>query len=504
MRMEPPLPKEIWKRVPPEAQALIRVLLERVAALERRVAALERENHQLRQENQVLREENQSLRQENQQLRARLNQNSTNSSQPPSSDPPGVKRRPPPPPTGRKRGDQPKHRRHQRPLVPPERVRFTFDIQPETCRRCGNALPGEDPQPLQHQVAELPPIEPVVDEHRLHRLECPQCGTITCGQLPPGVPRGAFGPRLQAVLGLLAGAYRLGKRPIQALATDVLGLSISTGMISKLEQATATALEKPYEELREYVRSQNAGVDETSWREDRAKAWLWVAVTRWVTVFCVAASRGAEVARNLLGATYRQVATCDRWKGYLWIKHCQLCWSHLRRDFQAMIDRNNAGSKVGKRLLKLSDKMFHDWHRVRDGTLTRGTFQKYLGPLRRGVRKQLRRRAACSCAKTAATCGELLKQEKKLWTFAWVEGVEPTNNGPERTLRHAVQWRKSSGGTDSPVGSRFVERMLGVVATCRQQGRNALAFVTQCCEVQLHGRHTPSLLPQLIRARRAA
>lgn len=497
MRTEPPLPKDIWGRVPSEAQALIRALLERVDALERRVASLELDNQQLRKENQ-------SLRQENQQLRARLSQNSTNSSKPPSSDPPSVKRRPPQPPSGRKRGGQPKHRRHSRPLVPPERVRFTFDIKPETCRRCRQSLLGDDPQPLRHQVAELPPIEPVVDEYRLHRLECPQCGTITCGQLPAGVPHGAFGPRLQGVLGLLAGAYRLGKRPIQALAADVLQLSISTGMISKLEQATATALEKPYEELREYVRSENTGLDETSWRENRAKAWLWVAVTRLVTVFCVAGSRGAAVARDLVGASYRQVATCDRWKGYLWIKRCQLCWAHLRRDFQAMIDRNNDGSKVGKRLLKLSDKMFHYWHRVRDGTLTRATFQKYLGPLRHSIRKQLRRGAACSCAKTAATCADLLKQEKKLWTFARVEGVEPTNNGPERSLRHAVQWRKSSGGTDSPAGSRFVERTLSVVATCRQQGRNVLDFLTQCCEAQLHGRNAPSLLPRLIRARRAA
>ena len=138
-------------------------------------------------------------------LKARLNQNSSNSSKPPSSDPPSVKRAPPRPPTGKKRGGQPGHKPHRRDLVPPEQVTATFDIKPETCHGCGAALLGDDPEPWRHQVAELPPIEPVVTEYRLHRLICEECGEKTCGQLPAGVPRGAFGPRLQAVLSLLAG-----------------------------------------------------------------------------------------------------------------------------------------------------------------------------------------------------------------------------------------------------------------------------------------------------------
>jgi transposase len=483
MGTESPLPKDLWDRVPSEAQALICALLERMAHLEARVKSLEEENRRLRE---------------------RVNQNSMNSSKPPSSDPPSVKRRPPQRPTGRKRGGQAGHPRHQRVLVPAEQVSETWEIKPEACRRCGHRLEGEDPEPLRHQVAELPPVQPIVEEYRLHRLRCPQCGTTTCGQLPVGVPPGWFGPRLQAVFSLLAGAYRLSKRAIQALAADLFGLSISLGMISKLEQATAAVLECPYHELREYVRGQHAGVDETSWRENRGKAWLWVVVAGLVTVFRIASSRGAEVARQLLGADYPHVATCDRWKSYLWIRRCQLCWSHLRRDFQAMIDRDNSGSKIGRALLKLSDQLFPLWHRLREGTLARSTLQKRVGPLRRCVQEQLERGARCRCPQTAATCGNLLSQEKKLWTFVWVEGIEPTNNQSERSLRHAVLWRKTSGGTNSPAGSRFVERMLTVVATCRQQHRNVLEFLTHCCQARLQGTNSPTLLPQVVRVQKAA
>ena len=147
-----------------------------------------------------------------------------------------MKRRPPIPPSGKRRGGQPGHHRRVRALVPPEQVRQLVVCKPTHCRGCGGDLQGDDPEPLRHQVAELPPVLPVVDEYQLHRLACPRCRVRTCGTLPPGVPTGAFGPRLRAVLSVLVGAYRLGKRPVQQLVFDRLGLSISLGMISRLER----------------------------------------------------------------------------------------------------------------------------------------------------------------------------------------------------------------------------------------------------------------------------
>lgn len=211
MSDSPPIPEPLWSTVPPEAQAALRTRFE---MLERRVADLEE----------------------------RLNTNSTNSSKPPSSDPPSVKRRPPVPASGKKRGGQPGHRHLPRALVPPEQLRQVIECKPQECRWCGQELQGDDPEPLRHQVAEVPPVCPVVDEYRLHRLRCPRCRTSTCAVLPPGVPTGAFGPRLRAILSVLAGGYRLGKRPVRQLAFDLLGLSISTGMISRLERQAADVL----------------------------------------------------------------------------------------------------------------------------------------------------------------------------------------------------------------------------------------------------------------------
>ncbi len=132
---------------------------------------------------------------------------------------------------------------------------------------------------------------------------------------------------------------------------------------------------------------------------------------------------------------------------------------------------------------------------MRDGTLPRGVFRERMGRLRREVKHALRDGSRCACATTAATCFEILKVEEGLWTFARVQGVEPTNNAVERALRHAVIWRRISGGTDSRHGSRFVERMLTIVATCRQQGRDVLDDLTSCFEADRRGQALPSLLP---------
>jgi transposase len=82
-----------------------------------------------------------------------------------------------------------------------------------------------------------------------------------------------------------------------------------------------------------------------------------------------------------------------------------------------------------------------------------------------------------------------------LWTFARVEGVEPTNNVSERALRPAVLWRKGCFGSDSIAGSRSAERLLTVAATCRQQGRPLLAFLVAAGEAAVRGIPPPSLIP---------
>jgi transposase len=109
------------------------------------------------------------------------------------------------------------------------------------------------------------------------------------------------------------------------------------------------------------VAAPSAHIDETSWAEANEKAWLWVGQTDDLTAFTIADNRGADVARLILGTDKTKVVASDRFPSYDWIEQHQYCWSHLRRDFQAMIDRRDVGSASGTELLGSSDRLFHWW-----------------------------------------------------------------------------------------------------------------------------------------------
>src|SRR5262245_56061527 len=300
MSAGPPLSADLWDSLPSEARALILALRAEVQALQEQVRHLQ----------------------------DRLNQNSSNSSRPPSTDPPAVKRRPPRPPSGRKTGGQPGHERQLRAALPPDQ---TEALKPTHYRRCGHALRGADPNPLRHQVVELPPIRPQVTAYQLHRLRCPRWGVSTCASLPEGVPSGGQGPRLRAALALMAGVYRMSKRMVQTFCADILGVPICAGQVCASEVETAAATDAVVEELRGYARKQPANVDETGWRQRRRRAGRWGAATEAVTVFTIALSRAGSVAQGLIDPSAGQVITTDRYKGYLWLplRQRQLCWAHL-------------------------------------------------------------------------------------------------------------------------------------------------------------------------------
>lgn len=433
-----------------------------------------------------------------QELEARLAEFSGNSSRPPSSDPPGA-----PPParpkrTGRKRGGQPGHKKHTRMLVPPEQVTCTRVVKPVACRWCGEGLSGSDPDPSRHQVFEVPRVLATVEEYQLHRLVCDGCGTSTRAALPAGVPAGQFGPRLQAIVALCSGAYRMSKRAVEDLLEDFFGIPIALGTIANLQRATSEAIEAPVAEVARALQEKPiVYADETGWFERGQRMWLWAAVTTHLAVFLLRASRGAKVAKELLGSAFAGILISDRWSAYTWVDVArrQLCWAHLLRQFRGFQDQGAEGRSIGQALELLTETMFHAWHRVRDGTMSRRAFQDLLAPLRAYVVARLRDGEACSVPDVAGRCREILVLEPALWTFATTEGVEPTNNHVERQVRHGVLWRKTSFGTDSPNGSRFVERILTTVMTLRLQKRNALEYVTDACEAALHGRAAPSLLP---------
>lgn len=485
---------EDWALTPPSVRQAVLSVLERVAALE---------------------EEVNSLRAENERLREQTQRSSRNSSQPPSSDGPGKPPRPPCQSSGKKRGAQPGHEGHQRTLYRPEDCRRVKDHRPTQCGICGAALAGDDPHPVRHQVVELPEVKPLVDEHRLHQRWCPECGEATRATLPAEVSQSGYGPRLAAAVGLLSGPYRQSERQTQQALWDFFQVEVAVGTVNNLRQEVSAAVAAPVAEATRFAQAQEvANADETGWAQgnsdganpQRRKAWLWVMVTTWVTVFQIHLRRGQAAAKALLGDFAGYLIT-DRWTGYGWwpLAQRQLCWAHLIREFQKIAERGEPSQAIGEGLLAQARQLFALWHRVRDGTLTREGFAAAVVEIRVAVQQWLAEGAAYEVArgdqsvraKTARTCRELLKVEEALWLFVQVLGVEPTNNAAERALRPAVIWRRTSLGTQSALGSQFVARLLTVTLTLRSQQRNVLEYLTTACEAARQGEPAPSLLPDL-------
>lgn len=431
-------------------------------------------------------------------LERKLGMNSSNSSKPPSTDPPQSKNKSRKKKSKRKRGGQPGHEGHHRELLPLEEVDKVNHVKPCACGRCGGSRLREiDLAPRCHQVWNLPEIKPIVEAWLLYTAECKDCGAMTTAELPQGVPPGAFGPRLLATISVLSGVYRLSKRCVEGLLSDLFHLPISLGSVPACEAAVSQVLEEPVEEAREYVQSASVlNADETGWRECNKKAWLWVASTCMVTVFMIHLKRGQEAAKKLLGK-FAGVLVSDRWSAYnIYTGLRQFCWAHLIRDFTAFSELGGKAGRIGSQLVVKAEKMFHWWHRVRDGTMNRKTFQRYMIQLRIDVEDLLIEGEICGRAKMSRSCKRILKRAECLWTFVDVEGVEPTNNIAERMVRHGVMWRKGSFGTQSEQGSRFVERIMTAAATCKQQDRNIVEYLNDACVAYLHGQPAPSLLPE--------
>ena len=414
-------------------------------------------------------------------LRERIGQNSRNSSLPPSSDSPFGEQQKDYKPSGLKRGAQPGHKGAGRRLLPVAEVDQIIELRPAGCRACQSLLLGVDANPARRQVTEIIAGQGFVTEYRQHRIRCLSCRTINRQSWPVEAVSGAFGANVKAITAYLTGRLSLSQRDTVEAFQSLFNLKIGLGSIAALQRQISILLAEPVAQAAEFVKQQSSQcVDETGWRENNLGKWLWVNSAQDVTVFQIRAGRSHQDAQKIINSDEFGVVTTDRYPGYNFLQawRRQICWAHLKRDFIAISERADAHSKeIGNELLAKTKKMFELYHRVRDGTLKHCRLRVLIEPIKKSIREILESGTVVENTKTARTCQNILKQNRSLWTFVRFKEVEPTNNRAERALRRAVIWRKKSFGTQSEQGSRFVERILTVATTLRQQGRSVLDYL---------------------------
>ena len=483
-----------WAQVPESVLKLIHELV-------RRIDKLEQEMGELRAENELLKEQ--------------LARNSANSSQPPSKNPltfkPNRKE-----PTGKKRGGQIGHIGHERKLYPVEVCQEVIEHYPEQCSKCGGEVRESiSTQVYRHQVVEIPPVQPIVIEHRFHPMTCTCCGTENqAPEMAEIIGKGGYGARVAAYVGLFSSQYRQSYRQIQKIIQAVFGIEMSLGTINNLRTEVSEAVSNAVTEAQGYIQQQpTVGVDETGFKQrngdgqnaSKTSGWLWVAVTPLIICFRVILSRASTAAQTVLGSAFAGFITSDRCPAYNWVDvaNRQICWAHLKRDFIQISERVGASAEIGESLLAQEKLLFNLWHQFRNDQLTRSDLVQAVEPVRakfssilqEAAELQIGEHEKTPLAKTVRTCRNLLKLFDSLWLFVREEGVEPTNNAAERAIRPAVIWRRTSFGSDSAAGSEFVSRLLTVVSSLNLQERNILDFLVESVSAVRSGAIPPSLLP---------
>lgn len=495
---------------------------------------LERENERLRRENERLRRELIDSRKQLSEAEKQIGEvekqiadlerqlalqkrNSTNSSKPPSSDGLAGEQRP----RGRrhksqrKPGAQPGHPGHRRRLVPTEQVSDIGVLLPKHCGSCGEKLsqkPGQvttQGEPRRHQVTELPAVQAHVTEYQFPNVVCDRCGKATRAPLPAEIA-GCFGPQLTALVAYWTVVCRLPRRLVEAMLADMLGIEISLGSTQKAWEEVSEAVAQPVQQLQEQLpREAVLNVDETGWRTNGDKRWIWALVANQFVFYVVASTRSAEVLVSLLGAVFRGILCCDRWVVYLTYHsgRMQLCWAHLKRNILGIADsaRSPSARQFCRDALAIVARLFRLWYRFR-GELRdrrgnpqpidrRQLIQKSI-PLQKKLFALAEAHLDHPDREVCNLATALFIHFERLFTFLEHEEVEPTNNAAERILRTAVQWRKISFGNRSRNGEIAIARLLTVAQTCKRQQRHVLDYLTEA--VRCHRRQVapPSLLPK--------
>lgn len=442
---------------------------------------------------QVLRNENQVLKEKVRELEEKLNTNCRNSSKSSSQDP-YRKRKTNKKSSEKKQGAQAGHKGTSRAMVASDKVTEFKNIRPTECPHCRGHNFNEAPISIEeHQVTELPDIQPEVIQYNIHTCTCFCCGKSVKAETPPEA-KSAFGPRLKGFISLVTGDLGVTKRKVVSLV-GYLNITISVGSVCNIHHLAGKILAKPYELIRHRALQQPAlYADETSWYRKGIRQWLWIVTGFEYACFKMNPSRSAHAFQMIFGNMSSKIPlTTDRYSSYnSYEGPRQYCWSHLDRDFEKIYERGDVDGIIGERLKECAGEVFLYWRCFQEGLLTRRELQAYMEVFVILSTKALILLGSsgngCS-PKTRGTCMQLISHFDCLWTFLYHESVEPTNNLAERDLRPSVIQRKLSYGTQSEEGDTFLERILTVVVTFRKQSKNIFEYLTDC--FRAHSRDAP-------------
>jgi len=413
-----------------------------------------------------LMEENKRLQKRVEELEEHLNRDSQNSSKPPSSDQKKNKQSP-------KGGARKGHTGHHRKLYSEDQISKRITSAITKCEHCGSKT-LEKKAPQIFQQVELPEIKPFVTQIELEKARCCECSRNLTAPFPKEYDNSSFGPKLISFIGACSSVYRMSKRTTQTLLKTLCNIEISVGSIPAMERKVSKGLQPSYNSLADAISKRKvAYVDETSFRQSAKTHYVWTATTKQEALIRILPRRNLESLDMIRPRSHPGITVTDHYQVYAYGRH-QYCLAHIKRDFKKFSERASPDKEIGNRALFELKEIFKACRMP-----GRKTMQQHVYYRKKRLQEILYDALANGSERFSSFADRLLDHFHRLFLFTRYPEVECTNNIAERTLRHIVLWRKTSYGTQSDEGSRFMERAVSIWMTLKKQGREVLPYFEQ-------------------------
>ena len=453
-----------------------------IETLIRHFQALSTEVEQLKskvKELEHIEKENKTLRRENEDLKEKLSKyenpkNSNNSSIPPSKDEnrpfksKSLRKK-----TGRKPGGQ--EGREGTTLEMVSDPNEIIDHVPEYCKCCGKDIadiPGEFVE--RKQVIDLPPIDPVITEHRVYKKQC-SCGHVTASSFPGGLQAPvSYGPMIESLTGYFHSRQYIPFLRMQELFRDIFSVPISEGGIHCLLNRLSTKALPFYHRIREMIQNSSVvGTDETGARLNGKNIWIWTWQNERLTWLRGTDNRGYKtIEENFPEGFKKSVFVHDCWRSHFQpdVHTHQLCTAHLLRELNYFEERYNHRWPVRFRKfilegIDLKKKLDPgDYYRpVKERTELDNRLKKLLASRLDENHKEL-----------VSFQKRMLKYKDYILTFLYHPKVPPDNNGSERAIRNVKVKQKISGQFKSWKGVENFMILRSITDTTLKNDQNVL------------------------------
>lgn len=384
---------------------------------------------------------------------------------------------------GRKRG----HRGSRRPTPAPDRVE---EHPLEYCPECGTRVSA--PVEVRSRIVEdIPPVKPEIVEHRIHRCYCPKCAKIVEAPVTAALPRMQMGLTLLVTSAWMHYCLMVPVDKIIAWLKTICRLEVSAGGLTQMWGRLAERLGGEYDRIREAARSTRRALhaDETGWRVNGRKAWLWVFTDSHSVYYAIEPTRSAKVIRKFLGRLFGGTLVCDFFTAYKpFVKFVrQRCLVHLLREFKKVSQTNRSVRwrvfcKKAKRLMRDAIRLA-----ARRESYPADEYRRRRDLLHVRLRALTISGLEADDKDTRRLAKRLRDHHDQLFVFVDDPAVPSDNNHAERMVRPGAVARKVCYGNRSWEAAHTQSVLMSIFQTLRLRGENPVTWTLGRLERQITG-----------------